>query len=159
MPQRQNPREPPQEIANKFASLTHNDIPKIIQGFVQSLSNVSPQGESVPRDHTAMSTHSTGTPTQNSKGTTTRLWEAKKGPQREDGIQGSSSSVGQVTEENIQRITQGVIQYLADANAAHGSAKQKPRGRRNLHHTSNVDYAGRRKFFPCHIVGNYIYYI
>ena len=37
------PREPPQQIANEatFLDLTQKDIPRIIQGFVQLLSDIS----------------------------------------------------------------------------------------------------------------------
>ena len=54
-------RNAPQETANEVAPLTHNDIPRIIQGFVQSLSDISAREEPTPRDRTAVSTRSTGT--------------------------------------------------------------------------------------------------
>ena len=143
-PQRQNPGETPQEAVNEVAPLTHNDIPRIMQGFVQSLSDISPREEPTPRDRTAirMSTRSTGTPTLNSEGTTTRLLGANKGPQREDVRQGSSSSVGQITEESIQRITQGVMQYLEKANASSANGNEEANGTTNTTTTTPAMLTG-----------------
>ena len=68
-----------------------------------------------------MATRSTGTPNTNSEGAITGRQRTKKGPQHNDYMQGNNSSAGQLTEDNIHRIAQGVIQHLAKANVTNNS--------------------------------------
>ena len=88
---------------------------------MQSLSDINPRGETTTTDRTTMATRSPGTPNTNSEGAITGRQRTKKGPQRNDHMQGNNSSAGHLTEDNIHRIAPGVIQHPAKANVTNNS--------------------------------------